>query len=164
LIADWRAVMTLAFKAEGEDIWLVGSEGAHLGQSLWLREILGREDGPPPPVDLVAERVAGEFVAGLIADGAVSAVHDVSDGGLLVAIAEMALASGIGAELEAMGAGAAFGEGQARYVVTVPAGKALPDGPVPVRRFGRTGGASVAGVALSALGQAHGTALAAMLN
>ncbi|MFX8393380.1 AIR synthase-related protein, partial [Acinetobacter baumannii] len=81
-------------KAAGEAIFVIGQSNGHLGQSLWLREIHGREDGTPPPVDLAAERRHGEFVRELIADGKVSAVHDVSDGGLLVALAEMALASG----------------------------------------------------------------------
>ena len=95
---------TLAFKAEGEAILLVGappSWGTHLGQSIYLREILGREDGPPPPVDLAHEKRVGDFVRGLIRDGCVTAVHDLSDGGLAVALAEMAMASGIGATVNA---------------------------------------------------------------
>ncbi len=164
LIADWTRVMTLGFKAEGEDIWLVGEDGAHLGQSLWLRELHGREEGTPPAVDLAAERAAGDYVAGLIADDLVTAVHDLSDGGLLVALAEMALAGGIGAEVEAMDAGAAFGEDQGRFLVTVPAGTELPAGDVPVRRIGRTGGDLVAGIALAALRTAHREALPTMLH
>jgi phosphoribosylformylglycinamidine synthase len=89
-----------------------------LGCSLYLREILGREDGPPPPVDLKAEKKNGDFVRGLITDGKVSACHDVSDGGLLVAIAEMTYRGGIGAHIEQAGDAAFwFGEDQARYVV-----------------------------------------------
>ena len=84
----------------------------------------GREDGPPPPVDLAAERRTGEFVRDAIAKGAVSACHDVSDGGLAVALAEMALAGGIGAminEAQPFGvAGSFFGEDQGLYLVTVP--------------------------------------------
>ena len=53
----------------------------HLGQSLWLREIAGREDGPPPPVDLAAERRNGDFVRAPDSRGPVRACHDVSDGG-----------------------------------------------------------------------------------
>ena len=71
--------------------------GTHLGQSLYLREVLGREEGPPPPVDLEHEKRVGDFVRALIADSLVTAVHDLSDGGLAVALAEMAIASGIGA-------------------------------------------------------------------
>jgi phosphoribosylformylglycinamidine synthase subunit PurL len=132
LIEDWEKAATIAFKARDEAIWLVGSKtmGRHLGQSLWLREVCQREDGPPPAVDLEAEKTAGEFVRGLIASGDATAVHDVSDGGILVAVAEMALAGGIGAEIEPAGDGwaatdgrtltqALFGEDQGRYLVTI---------------------------------------------
>ena len=88
-------------RREGEAILLIGETRGWLGQSLYLRDICGREEGAPPPVDLAAERRNGDFVRGLIRDGLVTAVHDVSDGGLLVALAEMAMASGIGAVLAA---------------------------------------------------------------
>src|SRR5690606_15732537 len=119
-------------KDEGEAIYLIGQEAwatpsltrGHLGQSLWLRELHGREDGDAPPVDLTHERYAGEFVRELIDAGLVSAVHDVSDGGMAVALAEMALAGGLGAEVEAHPDFALaawwFGEDQGRYLVTVP--------------------------------------------
>src|SRR5579862_1882918 len=101
LIADARRAVDLALKAEGNALILVGdtdkSNGGHLGASLYLREIEGREAGPPPPVDLAAERRNGDFVRGLIEAGHVAACHDISDGGLLVALAEMAMAGGRGA-------------------------------------------------------------------
>ncbi len=118
---------TIAFKAAGQAILLIGETQGWLGQSIYLREICEREEGAPPPVDLAVERRNGDFVRALIADGTVTAVHDVSDGGVLVALAEMAMASGIGAELETppMPAHAFwFGEDQARYVVTADPGKA----------------------------------------
>lgn len=158
LLGDWERSATIAFKSEGEGIYLIGEPGTgHLGQSLWLREIAGREDGPPPPVDLEAERRAGDCVRRLIAEGRVSAVHDVADGGLLVAVAEMALAGGIGAELRGLdGPGAAFGEDQGRYLVTAAA--SLPDD-VPAVQIGTTGGSSLRGigreVSLVDLGRAH---------
>jgi phosphoribosylformylglycinamidine synthase len=166
IIADYDRQMTLAFKAAGEAIWLVGEPGAHLGQSLWLRDVLGREDGPPPPVDLTAERAAGEAVAALIAAGQVTAVHDLSGGGLAVGLARMALAGGIGATLEPGAlatAAAAFGEGQGRYIVTTR-GDAPPPVAVPVQRLGTTGGTSVAGVSLDALRAANEGALPALLK
>jgi phosphoribosylformylglycinamidine synthase len=79
--------MSLALKAEGETLILIGETKGHLGSSLYLREILGREDGPPPPVDLAAESTNGHLVWKLINHGWITACHDVSDGGLLVAIA-----------------------------------------------------------------------------
>jgi phosphoribosylformylglycinamidine synthase len=101
LLDNFIGSMTIAFKAEGESILLVGDTRGWLGQSLYLREICGREEGAPPPIDLAAERRHGEFVRALIRDGLVTAVHDISDGGLLVALAEMAMVSHIGAVLEA---------------------------------------------------------------
>ncbi|GGE19565.1 phosphoribosylformylglycinamidine synthase subunit PurL [Polymorphobacter glacialis] len=119
VIADYADQMTLAFKAEGQAIVVIGKSAGHLGQSLWLREIAGREDGPPPPVDLAAERAAGELIQQLIAGKLVDAVHDVSGGGLLVGIAAMAMSSGIGADLSMTGdTGAWFGEDQGRFIVT----------------------------------------------
>ena len=128
LLADWRTAATPAFKTAGDDVWLIGAgagdAGGHLGQSLWLREIAAREDGPPPPVDLAAERAHGDFVRGLIADGLVTAVHDLSDGGLLVALAEMALAGDLGCAVDRLLLKGGdlhaflFGEDQARYLVT----------------------------------------------
>jgi phosphoribosylformylglycinamidine synthase len=149
VLPDFQKSATIAFKAAGETILLIGDTQGWLGQSLYLRDICDREEGAPPPVDLAAERRNGDFVRGLIGRRLATAVHDVSDGGLLVAIAEMAMASGIGAELEAPPSAAHafwFGEDQARYVVTVPEGEAeavmaeARKAGVPVRRLGTTGG------------------------
>jgi phosphoribosylformylglycinamidine synthase II len=100
---------------------LIGESKGQLGQSLWLREILGREAGAPPDVDLTAERKHGDFVRALILGGRVAACHDVSDGGLLVAVAEMALAGETGVHLTASTTSHAFwfGEDQARYILGV---------------------------------------------
>src|SRR5437870_6434353 len=95
VVDDFAKSATLAFKADGEAILLIGETQGWLGQSLYLRDICGREEGAPPPVDLVEERENGDVVRALVADGLVTAAHDISDGGLLVAIAEMAMASGI---------------------------------------------------------------------
>jgi phosphoribosylformylglycinamidine synthase subunit PurL len=152
LIEAVAAMATLALKEPGHLLLLVGESRGHLGQSLYLRELHGREDGPPPPVDLQAERRNGEFVRAQIAAGRIAACHDVSDGGLLVAIAEMALAAGIGAELEGLEAppaalaGLLFGEDQGRYVLEVGASEAevlaqeAARRSVPLRRLGRVGG------------------------
>ena len=129
LLEDWRKSVGIGFKNDGDHIWLIGDRGRHLGQSLWLREIIGREDGPPPPVDLEQERRAGELVRWAVQKGLVTAVHDVSDGGLLVAVAEMALAGGIGATIQPNWTGGIpiaaqmFGEDQGRYIVAVADGE-----------------------------------------
>ncbi|WP_426258686.1 phosphoribosylformylglycinamidine synthase subunit PurL [Sphingomonas sp. DC1600-2] len=123
LLADWSKSATIAFKGTGDVIVLIGERSGHLGQSLWLREVHGREEGAPPTVDLEAERRNSEFVRAHIAKGALTAVHDVSDGGIAVTVAEMALAGNIGAMLHApLPCGVAcalFGEDQGLYVATV---------------------------------------------
>jgi phosphoribosylformylglycinamidine synthase len=132
---------------EGTTILLVGSSAGHLGQSLWLREIHGREDGPPPPVDLEAERRTGEFVRACIADGTFLSVHDVGDGGIAVAAAEMALAGGMGASLGGNGprddyrAADWFAEDQSLYLVatlarTIDVSERGRAAGVPVRHMG----------------------------
>jgi phosphoribosylformylglycinamidine synthase II len=151
LLADFNNSASLAFKSSGEAILLLGDTRGWLGQSAYLATVLGREEGAPPPVDLAAEKRAGDLVRNLIAQDRVTAVHDCSDGGLLVAIAEMAMASNIGATLEQSPGGIPahafwFGEDQARYVVTAPA-LALPEieaaakaAGVSALRLGLTGG------------------------
>ncbi len=118
LLADHAKMATIGFKAEGDQLLLIGGNGGHLGQSLWLREIHGREGGDPPPIDLAIERKHGEFVRKLVESGLASAVHDVSDGGPLVAATEMALASDIGFVSLLPPNATAFAEDQARYIVT----------------------------------------------
>ena len=134
------------------DLVLIGASHGWLGQSLWLREIAGREEGAPPPVDLAAERAAGDFVRTQILSGAVRACHDVSDGGLLVAVAEMALAGGVGVRLstgprDIPGHAYWFGEDQGRYVLAVADTPALlraaEAAGVPAVRIGHSGGADL---------------------
>lgn len=178
LLDDCSKMATIAFKAAGEALYLIGSEPwatphqqrGHLGQSLWLREIHGREEGEAPHVDLTLEKNSGEFVRELIAAGLVSAVHDVSDGGLAVTLAEMALASGFGAEIVAHeGYSQAqwwFGEDQGRYVVTVPDVDAFQrqiakgtrnadTASSGLRRIGTVGGNELFGVPIAALRATH---------
>ncbi len=125
LLPDYGARAAFAWMAPGDRLALIGETRGELGQSLYLREVHGREAGSPPPVDLRAERAAGELVRRLIAQGVTRAVHDLSDGGLVVAAAEMALASGVGLRIQAPEGppahAALFGEDQARYLVAVPA-------------------------------------------
>jgi phosphoribosylformylglycinamidine synthase len=159
LMADHEQMATIAIKAEGECLAVIGPCYAQLGQSLWLREVHGREDGAPPSVDLADERLNGEIVRQLIADGQVTAVHDISDGGLLVAAAEMALAGGIGIALDPMDTAFAFNETQSRYLVTYPADRPLDRSKVPFEKIGTTGGDALVvngkPIALSALRAAN---------
>ena len=123
LLDDVAKHMTVAFKAGGNHVVLLGETKGWLGASLYLREVCGREEGAPPPVALHRERRKGELVRRLIHDEQILACHDISDGGLLVAVAEMAMASGIGASLDAPATlplhAWCFGEDQGRYLLEV---------------------------------------------
>jgi phosphoribosylformylglycinamidine synthase len=158
LIRDWRKMARIGFAAENQAILLIGAPatwGSHLGQSIYLRDIHGRRDGPPPPVDLEHEKRTGDIVRELIEEGLATAVHDCSDGGLAVAVAEMAIASGIGATIDMPVATnpipVFFGEDQGRYVVTVQlTGRDLGDLLAEIReagvsapKIGRTGGSEL---------------------
>ncbi len=122
LVPDLAHVANIALKAEGNLLVMIGREDGHLGQSLYQLTVTGKVEGAPPPVDLADEIKAGNLVRSLIREDKVRAVHDVSDGGLLVAVAEMALAGAIGAQLfpyegKLPAHAAWFGEDQGRYVV-----------------------------------------------
>ncbi|HMC92757.1 MAG TPA: AIR synthase related protein, partial [Allosphingosinicella sp.] len=168
MIEDWRKSATIGFKHETDAIWLIGGDGTHLGQSLWLREVQGREEGPPPRVDLAKERANGELVRSLIESGTVTAVHDIADGGLLVALAEMALAGRMGAILDPItDPAAAFGEDQGRYLVTAPGDVVIPN----ARRIGAVAGSSLAmrdgsaaGIELAELEEVHERFLPALMG
>ena len=120
LLEKWEKSATIAFKAEDEAIFVIGENDGEMGQSLWLRETAGRSDGAPPRVNLNKERRNGEFVREMISLGLVTAVHDIADGGLAIALAEMALAGGIGCRVHNVYdiAREWFSETQGRYVVT----------------------------------------------
>ncbi len=125
LMDDHEKMATIGFKAEGEAIFRLGALVGELGQSLWLREIHGRKDGIPPTTDLKHEREVAEFVRKLIAEDVATAVHDVSDGGTIVAVVEMALSGNLGADLvhslwnmEFLDREVWFAEDQGQYVVT----------------------------------------------
>ncbi|KAB2911469.1 MAG: phosphoribosylformylglycinamidine synthase subunit PurL [Hyphomicrobiaceae bacterium] len=125
LVPDVSHLASLALKAEGNLLVVVGREEGHLGQSLYQLVHTGKLEGAPPPVDLADEIKAGNLVRSLIREGKVRAVHDISDGGLLTAIAEMALAGRIGAQLwpyegKLPPHAAWFGEDQGRYVLEAP--------------------------------------------
>ena len=154
LVADVAKAASIGFKRAGDAILLIGGAPSWLGRSAWLACVADRDEGAPPPVDLAAERRNGEFVFKLIGEGKVTAVHDLSDGGLAVALAEMAIAGDLGATIDASAVigppqGFFFGEDQARYVVTAASDAAAAmlaaaaDAGVAATRLGGTGGANL---------------------
>ncbi len=148
LLADYDRRAGFGTAKTGDTLLLLGVSRGELGSSLYLRECLGREDGAPPPVDLTAERRNGDLVRNLISEGAIQVVHDLSDGGLIAAAAELALASDVGVTLDATSAAHAhaflFGEDQGRYLIATAAPDAIIDRAqafgVPVATVGHAGG------------------------
>jgi phosphoribosylformylglycinamidine synthase II len=166
LLENVARMATIAFKRDGDAILVIGETRGHLGQSIYLREIEGKEAGAAPAVDLRAEKRNGDFVRALIASGRVDTAHDLSDGGLLVALAEMAIAGNRGAALEPASIGHLFGEDQARYVIAVPPGEAerirgaARDAGVAATQIGVIGGNKLdikdhGSIALATLKSAH---------
>ncbi|MFN3816947.1 phosphoribosylformylglycinamidine synthase subunit PurL [Brevundimonas sp.] len=129
LLPNYDVTTGFAGMVEGDTLVLIGDTHGELGASIYLREVLGREDGAPPPVDLKLERKTGDFVRGLIEAGKLTVVHDLSDGGLIGAAADLALASDTGVVLDATSEQHAhillFAEDQARYLVAVQDAEAL---------------------------------------
>lgn len=147
LVPDLEHSADLALKNPGDHLILIGGEHGALGQSLYLRELHGMREGDAPPVDLDAEKRNGDFVRALIRNARVNAVHDCADGGLYVAIAEMALAGNLGADITLGDSGLPphailFGEDQARYVLAAAPGlaetilKDAQDAQLPARHLG----------------------------
>ena len=171
LIPDISKTAGIAVKTPGDLLLLIGREEGHLGQSLYQLIITEKAEGAPPPVDLDDEIKAGNLVRSLIREGKVSAVHDCSDGGLIVAIAEMALAGGNGVELypyegKLPAHAAWFGEDQGRYVLATRAGLAEQIAErarllgLPARIVGKVGGTSLtlkgeAALLVDELGRLH---------
>ena len=154
LIDDWRRTARAAFTADGQAIILIGETRGWLGGSLFLRHMRDAAAGAPPPVDLDAERRAGDLVRLLISGAKVTNCHDISDGGLVVAVAEMAIAGGVGAAItgdETAGGvpmhAWLFGEDQGRYVVATNAADQVLEtaraAAVNANVIGRTGGDSL---------------------
>ncbi len=141
-----------ALKA-GDVLVMVGESVGHLGQSFYAREAHGL-GGAAPPVDLAVEKKNGDAVRTLISDGVVTACHDLSDGGLAGAAAEMALGADVGVNLGYQGdlsdAGFLFGEDQARYLIAL----------APDRMDAVEARLKAAGVAFLVVGEAGGRDLA----
>ena len=152
LLTNYDIVTGFSTMEAGDSLVLIGETQGELGASIYLREVLGREDGAPPPVDLKLERKTGDFVRAMIEGGRLTCVHDLSDGGLIGAAADLALASDVGVVLDASSATHAhvllFAEDQARYLVAVP-------NPQDVLAAARE-----AGLHASVVGQAKGEAFA----
>ena len=150
VLPDVSKHATQGFKREGDTLLLIGENTAELGASEYLAWIHGLEVGQPPRVDLPREKAVQDAVIALVQNGLCDTAHDVSEGGLAVALAEMALGGGLGAKVSLMDAlhpdALLFGEAPSRILVAVEpsrleeVGAALSTYEVPVAEIGTVGG------------------------
>ncbi len=153
ILKDMTKHATQKNMQDGDVLLLIGDTKGHMGSSLYLREIMGREEGPPPPVTLETEKKHGDFVRSLIQSSKATTCHDCSDGGLLVAAAELALASHLGLSITLPSNlpvhAAAYGEDQARYIIAVSAANAATitaeanTKNIPCQQLGTAGGQEI---------------------
>lgn len=123
ILDDYRQVMTLDFKNEGDRIYLIGTSRNDLGSSEYLRGVLGVEYSPCPHFDLEEEYAVQQVVKKAIAGNLAGSVHDVADGGVLTALLESAMPRGLGFAVNTNPAvrkdAWLFGEAQSRVIVSV---------------------------------------------
>jgi phosphoribosylformylglycinamidine synthase II len=159
LLKNYDVVTGFSTMAADDALILIGATNGELGASIYLREVLGREDGAPPPVDLKLERRTGDFIRSQIETGQLTVVHDLSDGGLIGAAADLALASDVGLVLNAADHGQLFGEDQARYLIAAPNPDdiiaAAREAGLPVSIVGKAGGTTFAAEGLFSIPMAH---------
>ncbi|CAN5332148.1 phosphoribosylformylglycinamidine synthase subunit PurL [soil metagenome] len=159
LLENYDVVTGFSTMADDDALILIGATNGELGASIYLREVLGREDGAPPPVDLKLERRTGDFIRAMIETGQLTVVHDLSDGGLIGAAADVALASDIGVTLDAGDHGLLFGEDQARYLIAAPNPDdivvAAREAGLPVSLVGKAGGKAFAAEGLFSIPMTH---------
>lgn len=151
VINNLNKIIANSFTKEAEVILVIGETKGHLGSSYYLSDIEGRKEGTPPKVDLTTEKKNGLFISGLIADGKISACHDISDGGLLVAVTEMCMSNNIGANItnpsgEIPNFAYLFGEDQSRYIISTSrknADEILENSNIFAEEIGTSGGDAI---------------------
>ncbi|MGH9317176.1 MAG: phosphoribosylformylglycinamidine synthase subunit PurL [Thermoanaerobaculia bacterium] len=122
LLEDVEKRVRVPFRGEGDVVALLGETRDELGGSEFLRTIRGRDEGPCPEVGLASERRLVDLLVALAAHRKLSSAHDVSDGGLAVALAECAMSGGLGAEIrldsDLRPSSLLFGESTGRVIVS----------------------------------------------
>ena len=151
--------MTLGFKSDEDEIYVLGTITNDLGCSEYLHRLCGVTHSPAPYFVLDEEYALQQLVASLVEAKLIASAHDVSEGGLITTLLEKSFSGGRGFNVKSperahdgkpLRADACwFGEGQSRVVVTVPAElrtaflQHVAKGPVPVTSLGRVEGQSV---------------------
>jgi len=124
LIRDLNLMMTKNLKEIGSYIFVIGKTSGHLDQSEFYREVLKIFEGPSPEINLFNEKNNGLAIQKLILNKLLNSVHDISAGGILLALSEMCISGTIGAKIKVPENGIGlhkylFGEDQSRYLIEI---------------------------------------------
>ena len=124
LISNYKNMITMDLKENGNILLVIGKTEGHLDQSLFARDILNEKNGPPPEINLFNEKNNGETILKLIEKNFIKSAHDVSLGGIITALSKMCIKGKMGATLkkpkylinkfEYL-----FGEDQGRYIIEI---------------------------------------------
>ena len=125
LIKDYRNMITMEFKKNGNIVYVIGKTEGHLDQSVFAKDILNEKKGPPPSINLFNEKNIGETILELIKNKLIVTCHDISLGGILTAVSKMCIKSKKGLKINSLKGLTNkfeyfFGEDQARYIIEVP--------------------------------------------
>jgi len=124
LIKNYKKMITMDFKTIDNLVLVIGKTEGHLDQSIFARDILNEKNGPPPEINLFNEKNNGESVLSLIEKNYVKSIHDISLGGIMVAVAKMCIKGKKGIKLKKPNYlinqfEYLFGEDQARYIIEI---------------------------------------------
>ena len=124
LIKDYKKMITMNFKEEGNLVLVIGKTEGHIDQSLFARSILDEKNGPPPEINLFNEKNNGETLLKLIDNNYIQSAHDVSLGGIITAVAKMCIKGNKGIDLKKPKylineIEYFFGEDQGRYIIEI---------------------------------------------
>ena len=125
LIKDYKKMITMDFKKHGNVVYVIGKTEGHLDQSVFAKDLLNEKKGAPPSINLFNEKNIGENILNLISENLIISCHDVSLGGILVAVSKMCIKGNKGLKISQLKGlinkfEYFFGEDQGRYIIEIP--------------------------------------------
>ena len=124
LIKNYKKMVTMDLKKVDNLVIVIGKTEGHLDQSIFARSILSEKKGPPPEINLFNEKNNGETILKLIEERLIESAHDISLGGIIIALARMCIKGNKGVKLNKLKSlinkfQYFFGEDQGRYIIEI---------------------------------------------
>ena len=124
LIKNYKKMVTMDLKKVNNLVIVIGKTEGHLDQSIFARSILSEKNGPPPEINLFNEKNNGETILKLIEEGLIESAHDISLGGIIIALSRMCIKGNKGVKLNKLKSlinkfQYFFGEDQGRYIIEI---------------------------------------------